>query len=79
MRQRGIFNSCQFCQAVHAVIELNRDRAQQALELKPSSGNEFGPYSLPLVYVRGEIPGSKAVGTCQQLQAQGLEILHANT
>src|SRR5262249_42092873 len=40
---------------VHAVIELNRDRAQQALELiKPSSGYEFGPYSLPLVYVRGE-------------------------
>lgn len=41
--------------SVHAVIELNRDRAQQALELlKPSSGYEFGPYSLPLVYVRGE-------------------------
>jgi eukaryotic-like serine/threonine-protein kinase len=40
---------------VHAVIELNRDRAQQALELlKPSSGYEFGPYSLPSVYVRGE-------------------------
>ena len=40
---------------VLAVIELNRDRAQQALELlKPSSGYEFGPYSLPLVYVRGE-------------------------
>jgi len=40
---------------VHAVIELNRDRAQQALEvLKPSSAYEFGPYSLPLVYVRGE-------------------------
>lgn len=40
---------------VHAVIELNRDRVQQALELlKPSSGYEFGPYSLPLVYVRGE-------------------------
>ena len=40
---------------VHAVIELNRDRAQQALELlKPSSDYEFGPYSLPLVYVRGE-------------------------
>jgi serine/threonine protein kinase/tetratricopeptide (TPR) repeat protein len=40
---------------VLAVIELNRGRAQQALELlKPSSGYEFGPYSLPLVYVRGE-------------------------
>jgi serine/threonine protein kinase/tetratricopeptide (TPR) repeat protein len=40
---------------VLAVIELNRDRAQQALELlKPSSGYEFGPYTLPLVYVRGE-------------------------
>jgi tetratricopeptide (TPR) repeat protein len=40
---------------VHAVIELNHDRAQQALVLlKPSSGYEFGPYSLPLVYVRGE-------------------------
>jgi eukaryotic-like serine/threonine-protein kinase len=40
---------------VHAVIELNRDRAQQALELlRPSSGYEFGPYSLPSVYVRGE-------------------------
>src|SRR6476646_2327777 len=40
---------------VHAVIELTRDRAQQALELlKPSSGYEFGPFSLPLVYVRGE-------------------------
>lgn len=41
--------------SVHAVLELNRGRAQQALELlKPSSGYEFGPYSLPLVYVRGE-------------------------
>jgi len=40
---------------VLAVIELNSDRAQQALELlKPSSGYEFGPYTLPLVYVRGE-------------------------
>lgn len=40
---------------VHAVIELNRNRPQQALELlKPSSGYEFGPFSLPLVYVRGE-------------------------
>jgi serine/threonine protein kinase/tetratricopeptide (TPR) repeat protein len=40
---------------VHAVIELNRDRIQQALELlKPSLGYEFGPYSLHLVYVRGE-------------------------
>jgi predicted negative regulator of RcsB-dependent stress response len=40
---------------VHAVIEMNRDRAQQALELlKPSSGYEFGPFSVPLVYVRGE-------------------------
>jgi len=40
---------------VLAVIELNRNRAQQALELlKPSSGFEFGPSSLPLVYVRGE-------------------------
>ncbi len=40
---------------VLAVIELNRDRVQQALELlKPSSGYEFGPYTLPLVYVRGE-------------------------
>ena len=40
---------------VLAVIEMNHDRAQQALELlKPSSGYEFGPYSLPLVYVRGE-------------------------
>jgi len=40
---------------VLAVIELNRDRPQQALELlKPSSGYDFGPYSLPLVYVRGE-------------------------
>jgi len=41
--------------SVHAVIELNHDRAQPALELlKPSSGYEFGPFSLPLVYVRGE-------------------------
>jgi len=40
---------------VLAVIELNRGQAQHALELlKPSSGYEFGPYSLPLVYVRGE-------------------------
>jgi len=40
---------------VHAVIELNRGRTQQALELlKPSSGYEFGPFSLHLVYVRGE-------------------------
>jgi predicted Zn-dependent protease len=40
---------------VHALIELNGDRAQRALELlKPSSGYEFGPNSLPLVYVRGE-------------------------
>ena len=40
---------------VLAVIELNRDQAQRALELlKPSSGYEFGPYSPPLVYVRGE-------------------------
>jgi predicted Zn-dependent protease len=40
---------------VFAVIELNRNQAQQALELlKPSSGYEFGPYSTPLVYVRGE-------------------------
>jgi tetratricopeptide (TPR) repeat protein len=40
---------------VLAVIELNRDQAQQALELlKPALGYEFGPYSLPLVYVRGE-------------------------
>jgi len=40
---------------VLAVIEVNRGRAQQALELlKPSSSYEFGPYSLPLVYVRGE-------------------------
>ena len=40
---------------VYAVIELNRDRTQPALELlKPSAGYEFGPYSLPLVYVRGE-------------------------
>lgn len=40
---------------VQALIELNRGRAQQALELlKPSSGYQFGPYSLPLVYVRGE-------------------------
>jgi serine/threonine protein kinase/tetratricopeptide (TPR) repeat protein len=40
---------------VFALINLNRDRAQQALEvLKASSGYEFGPYSLPLVYVRGE-------------------------
>jgi len=40
---------------VLAVIELNRDRTQQALELlNPSSGYEFGPYTLPLVYVRGE-------------------------
>ena len=40
---------------VHAVIELNCGRAQQALEiLKPSSDYEFGPYSLLLVYVRGE-------------------------
>jgi serine/threonine protein kinase/tetratricopeptide (TPR) repeat protein len=40
---------------VHAMIELSRDRAQEALELlEPSSGYEFGPYSLPLVYVRGE-------------------------
>ena len=40
---------------VLAVIEVNRDRAQQALALlKPSSGYEFGPYSLPLVYMRGE-------------------------
>ena len=38
-----------------AVIELNRDQAQQALELlKPALGYEFGPYSLPLVYVRRE-------------------------
>ena len=40
---------------VHAMIELNRGRAEQALELlKPSSDYEFGPYSLLLVYVRGE-------------------------
>jgi eukaryotic-like serine/threonine-protein kinase len=40
---------------VLAVLELNRDRTQQALELlKPSSGYEFGPYSPALVYVRGE-------------------------
>jgi serine/threonine protein kinase/tetratricopeptide (TPR) repeat protein len=40
---------------VLALIELNRDRVQQALELlKRSSGYEFGPYTLPLVYVRGE-------------------------
>src|SRR5215469_13279621 len=40
---------------VHAVIELNRGQAQQALEiLKPYSDYEFGPYSLLLVYVRGE-------------------------
>src|SRR5215472_3032095 len=41
--------------SVHVVIELNRHRVSQALQLlKPSSGYEFGPYSLPLVYVRGE-------------------------
>ena len=40
---------------VLAMIELNRGQVQQALELlKPSSNFEFGPYSLPLVYVRGE-------------------------
>lgn len=40
---------------VRAAIEMNRGRTQQALEvLKPSSGYGFGPYSLPLVYVRGE-------------------------
>ncbi len=40
---------------VQALIELNRGRVQQALELlKPSSAYQLGPYSLPLVYVRGE-------------------------
>jgi tetratricopeptide (TPR) repeat protein len=40
---------------VLAVIELNHGQAQRALDLlKPSSGYEFGPYSPPLVYVRGE-------------------------
>ena len=40
---------------VFAVIELNRNRIQQALGLlKPSSAYDFGPFSLPSVYVRGE-------------------------
>jgi len=38
-----------------AVIQLNHDRAQQALELlKPAYDYEFGPYGDALVYVRGE-------------------------